>query len=71
MAREFESIPIISRADGTKVRLKDIAIVKDDFEESERESYFNGRPSIWLAVYSSETQSPLTVARAVRQFIDE
>ena len=70
LAREFESIPIISRADGTKVRLKDIAIVKDDFEESERESYFNGRPSIWLAVYSSETQSPLTVARAVRQFIE-
>ena len=70
LAREFESIPIISRADGTKVRLKDIAVVKDDFEESERESYFNGRPSIWLAVYSSETQSPLTVARAVRQFIE-
>ena len=70
LAREFESIPIISRADGTKVRLKDIALVKDDFEESERESYFNGRPSIWLAVYSSETQSPLTVARAVRQFIE-
>lgn len=70
LAREFESIPIISRADGTKVRLKDIAVVKDGFEESERESYFNGRPSIWLAVYSSETQSPLTVARAVRQFIE-
>jgi multidrug efflux pump subunit AcrB len=70
LAREFESIPIISRTDGTKVRLKDIAIVKDDFEESERESYFNGRPSIWLAVYSSETQSPLTVAKAVRKFIE-
>ena len=68
LAREFESIPIISKADGTKVRLKDMAVVKDDFEESERESYFNGRPSIWLAVYSSETQSPLTVARAVPWF---
>ncbi len=71
LAKEFESIPIISRSDGTKVSLKDIAVVKDDFEESERESYFNGRPSIWLAVYSSETQSPLTVARAVRKFIDQ
>jgi len=70
VAREFENIPIISKADGTKVRLKDVAIVKDDFEETERESYFNGRPSVWLAVYSSETQSPLTVAKAVRTFID-
>lgn len=70
VAREFESIPIISKMDGTKVRLKDVATVKDDFEESERESYFNGRPSVWLAVYSSETQSPLTVAKAVRSFIE-
>jgi len=71
VAREFENIPIISKADGTKVRLKDVAIVKDDFEESERESYFNGRPSVWLAVYSSESQSPLTVAKAVRKFIEQ
>ncbi len=69
-AKEFGEIAILSKADGTKVLLRDIAEITDDFEESDAESYFNGRPSIWLAVYSSETQSPLAVARAVREHIE-
>ncbi len=71
VAKQYENIPIISKPDGTKVLLRDVAKVKDDFEESQRESYFNGKPSVWMAVYSSESQSPLTIARAVRGFIDK
>ncbi|MEK9864406.1 MAG: efflux RND transporter permease subunit, partial [Verrucomicrobiota bacterium] len=71
IARQYEAIPIISKSDGTKVRLRDIAILKDDFEETQRESYFDGKPSVWMAVYSSESQSPMTVAKAVRRFIDK
>ncbi len=69
-ASEFKEIPILSRPDGTKVMLSDVAAVRDDFEESERESYFNGKRAIFLGVYSSENHSPLEVARAVRSFID-
>ncbi len=68
-AREFDEIAVISRTDGSKVLLRDIAEVKDGFEEAQRENYFDGRPSIWLAVYSTETQSPITVANAVEKFI--
>ena len=68
-AREFDEIAVISRTDGSKVLLRDIAVVKDGFEEAQRENYFDGRPSIWLAVYSTETQSPITVANAVEKFI--
>ncbi|MCP5521740.1 MAG: efflux RND transporter permease subunit [Verrucomicrobiales bacterium] len=70
LAQEFQDIAILSRADGTKIRLGDIAEVREDFEESDTERYFDGRPSIYLGVYSSESQSPLTVARAVRRFLD-
>jgi multidrug efflux pump subunit AcrB len=70
LAQEFGDIAIVSRTDGTKIRLRDVAEVREGFEESERESYFDGRPSIWLAVNSSESQSPLTVAKAVRRFIE-
>lgn len=69
-AEEFGEIAILSKEDGTRVRLRDIAEITDNFEESDAESYFDGRPSIWLAVYSSETQSPLDVARAVREHIE-
>ena len=70
-AKEFGEIAVVSKSDGTKVLLQDIASVTDGFEDSNTESYFDGRPSIWMAVYSSETQSPLAVAKAVRAYIEE
>lgn len=69
MAREFGDIAIVSKADGTKVRLSDIAVIREGFEDSESEAYFDGRPTVSLGVFSSETQSPLAVAEAVRRFI--
>ncbi len=69
-ASEFQEIPVLSNRDGTKVMLSDIAVVRDDFEESDQESYFNGKRAVFLAVYSSENQSPLEVAHAVRRFVD-
>lgn len=70
-ASEFDEIEVISTADGSSVRLSEIAEVRDDFEESEREAYFNGQRAVFLSVYSSEEQPPLKVARAVRLFIEK
>ncbi len=69
-ASEFEDVVVVSNPDGTKVRLRDLGEVKEGFEESERETYFDGRPCIWLAVDSSENQSPVSIAKAVRRFIE-
>lgn len=69
-ARQFASIAILSTPDGAKVRLGDFATIADGFEESERENYFEGRRAVSLNVYSSETQPPLEVARAVREFVE-
>lgn len=68
-ASEFARVPILSTPEGGKVLLRDIARIEDSFEESERENYFNGRRAISLAVFSTETQQPLQVARAVREFV--
>ncbi|MDA7618833.1 efflux RND transporter permease subunit, partial [Verrucomicrobia bacterium] len=70
LAKEFAEIAVLSLSDGTKVLLGDIASIKDDFEESNNESYFNGKPSLSLSVYSAESQSPLSVANTVQQFIE-
>lgn len=70
LAKEFAGIEVISRRDGSRVQLKDIAEVKDDFEETEEENYFDGRRSVSLSVYSTESQSPIKVATAVRRFIE-
>ncbi len=70
-ARQFEDLAILSTADGTKVRLRDLGSVYDGFEESQREAYFNGRRAVFIAVNSSENQSPVKVAQAVRRFIEK
>jgi multidrug efflux pump subunit AcrB len=70
LPKEFAGIEVISRRDGSRVQLKDIAEVKDDFEETEEENYFDGRRSVSLSVYSTESQSPIKVAAAVRRFIE-
>jgi multidrug efflux pump subunit AcrB len=69
-ASQFAEISILSSREGAKVRLAGIAEVRDDFEETEREAYFNGQRAVFLSVYSSENQAPLEVAAAVREFIE-
>ena len=69
-ASEFSALPILSTGEGARVRLGDIATITDGFEEAERENYFNGQRAVSLAVYSSETQPPLEVAKAVKRFIE-
>jgi len=68
---EFLEIPIKSSNTGAQIKLGDIATVEDGFEETERESYYNGKPSVWIGVYASETQPPLKVAAEVHQFIKQ
>lgn len=67
----FADLPILSTPQGARVKLSDIATIIDGFEEQERENYFNGRRAVSLEVYSSETQPPLDVARAVRRFVEK
>ena len=70
-ASQFGDIEILTSQEGAKVRLQDIATITDGFEESETEAYFNGRRAVFLYVYSTESQPPLTVAKAVRDFIEK
>jgi len=69
--KEFARTPIITTADGSVVYLEDIAEVKDGYEDSDRYALFNGEPSIRINVYSTETQTPVQVAQAVKKKIDE
>ena len=69
-ASQFAEITVVSSLNGAEVKLADIASVRDDFEESEREAYFNGRRAVFLYVSNSPSQPPLEVAKAVRRFVE-
>ncbi|MCH8218138.1 MAG: efflux RND transporter permease subunit [Planctomycetes bacterium] len=68
---EFLEIPIKSSNTGAEIKLGDIATVEDGFEETERESYYNGNPSVWIGIYASESQPPLKVAAAVHRYVEQ
>ncbi|MHC5115478.1 MAG: efflux RND transporter permease subunit, partial [Planctomycetota bacterium] len=66
---EFEKIVILTRNDGTKIYLSDIATVIDGFEDSDKASYFDGKRSVQLQVYRVGTQNLLDLVATVKQYI--
>jgi multidrug efflux pump subunit AcrB len=69
--QEFIDIPIKTNADGSVVRLKDIAKISDDFEESPVRTRFNGEQAAFLDVYRIGKQSAIEVADKVKQYIED
>jgi len=67
--REFARIPIITTGDGTQVRLEDIAVITDGFEDTDLFSTYNGKPAVILDVYRVGDQTPIGVAKAVKDYI--
>ncbi len=70
-ASEYEDIPIVSNKDGTRVLLGDIAEVREKFEDTFEEAYFNGKPAVFLRVYRVGDQNPLEIAADVAQYVEK
>ncbi|MFC1868437.1 efflux RND transporter permease subunit [Thermodesulfobacteriota bacterium] len=70
-ASEYQDIAVITNPDGSKVTLGQIADLRDGFEDSDRHSLFNGKPTATIMVYRVADQSALIVAKAVRQYVDK
>jgi multidrug efflux pump subunit AcrB len=70
-ARDFAEIPIVTTAQGTIVRLSDIASVTDDFEDTNRVRTFEGKPSVGIEVYRVGEETPIGVSEAVHEAMAE
>jgi len=69
-APEFRNIVVISRPDGSRVTLGQIAKVKDGFEDRDLRTRFQGKPAAIILVYRVAEQSALKVAAAVKSYVD-
>ncbi len=63
--QDFESIVVISRPDGTVVRLGDIADVIDGFEDADLITRYNGQPAALVEVYRTSDERVLEIVDAV------
>ncbi len=68
---QFERIRLLTRPDGTKLRLGDIAIVRDGFEDTDLFSTFDGKPAAFVNVSRTGDQDSLEIAEAVKQYVKE
>lgn len=68
---EFESIVVITRANGTRVLLKDIAHVVDGFEEDPRYATFDGENAVMVYVYRVGEQKVLDLVADVKDYVNE
>jgi multidrug efflux pump subunit AcrB len=71
VGRDFEEIVVRTNPDGTRVLLKDIAVIRDEFVESDSFSEYNGKPAISIRVLSVGNQSELDISRTVSRYIEE
>lgn len=69
--REFENIILRSSIDGSEVRLGDIAQIRDTYADTDRASFYNGKPAVRLICYRVGDETPAGVARFVREYKDE
>jgi multidrug efflux pump subunit AcrB len=67
---DFESIVILTRSDGTRLTIGDIANVIDGFEEENLSAFFNGLPCVVLEVYRVGDQDARVVSQVVRDYIE-
>ena len=68
---EFASITVVTRQDGSQVKLGEIARIVDGFEEIDIESRFNGKPAMLLRIFRTGNEDTLKVAGAVKKYIAE
>ncbi len=69
--REYAQLPIITRNDGTAVTLKEIATIRDDFEESDITAHYNGQRAVRIDVFRVGDETPSEVSAAARGMVEE
>ncbi len=66
---EFADIPIISRPDGSRLLLSDVAHIEDGFADVDQETLYNGKRAVNLTVYRVGDEDPISVSKASHEFI--
>jgi multidrug efflux pump subunit AcrB len=66
---DFERLVLLTRPDGTRVTIGDVARVVDGFAEDDLSARFDGKPAVLLKVFRVGEQDALAVTAAVREWV--
>lgn len=65
--QQFAEIIIRGTMAGAMVRLGDLAVIRDDYEDTNEVSYFNGQPAVRLTIFRIGDETPKEVATGVKE----
>lgn len=68
---ELESIVVASGANGSLIRLRDIATITDRFELDEQKVLFDGKPSALLKISKNKEDDALRIKDQVTRFVED
>ena len=68
---QLMDIPILRNDFGKVIKLKDIAKIKDNFEDIDSFLRYNGYPAIGIRVYRVGKQKPIEIAKTVKKFVKD
>ncbi len=66
---EFEKIIVLTRSDGTQIRLGDIAKVIDGFEDSDVSTRFDGQNAAIIQVFRVGDQGALDISKTITEYV--
>lgn len=67
---ELNNLVVRARADGTVVRLQDVATVRDRFSETPNASYFNGNIAVNVEITNTNSEDLISAAEKVNEYIE-
>jgi multidrug efflux pump subunit AcrB len=67
--RELEDVVVLTRADGTRLYLDEIATVVDGFEEGDLRARLNGTPAVMVKVFRVGDQDIISMAGTLKSFL--
>jgi multidrug efflux pump subunit AcrB len=69
IGKEFEDIPLITLADGTVVRLGQVATVIDGFADDDIKARFNGKPAAVVRISRTSEQDIIEISNIARNYV--
>jgi multidrug efflux pump subunit AcrB len=70
VGRQFERLPLVTRPDGSRLLLGDVATVVDGFAETDQSARFDGEPAVLVKVYRVGDQDAIDVADTVKRYVE-
>ena len=70
-SEDFAELDIINRADGTQIRLGEVATIRDGFSDQPVLTTFNGQEAITLLIDRVGDQSVLKITEQVKEYVEQ